>query len=130
MRELEDVPVSLAKGRHDDANDVDAIIEVLAKSLLLDLLLELPVARRDDARVEGNLGVAPHRAYRPLLQGAQELRLNLEGHVTDLVQKDRSAVRLDEETHALRLGVGEGAANVAEELALEERRRHRRAVDR
>src|SRR5580692_8792752 len=130
MRELEDIPISLAKGGDEHANDVDAIIEVLAKPLLLDLFLELSVARGDDARVERNLHVASHGAHGALLERAEELRLNFEGHIANLVQKDRSAVRLDEETHSLRLGVGEGAANVAEEFALEERRRHRGAVDR
>jgi hypothetical protein len=72
----------------------------------------------------------PHRPDRPLLQGAQQLRLHAEGHLADFVEKKRSSRRLDEEPLARQASVGEGSSRVAKELALEERLRHGGAVDR
>ena len=51
-----------------------------------------------------------------------------ERHLADLVEKQRAAVGLLEQAALLRLGVGEGAALVAEQLALQQVLRNRRAV--
>ena len=82
-----------------------------------------------DARVERHLLVAADRAHLALLQHAQQLDLHLERHLADLVEEDRAGAGLDEQAGARPLGVGERAAHVAEQLALEQRRRHRGAVD-
>ena len=64
-----------------------------------------------------------------LLERAQELGLQRERHLADLVEEERAAVGLLEEARRALLGVGERAAHVAEQLALEQRLGHRRAVD-
>jgi hypothetical protein len=64
-----------------------------------------------------------------LLERAKELGLHVDGQLADLVEKERSAVRLLEEADARGLRIGERAAGVTEELALEERVRDGRAVD-
>ena len=74
-----------------DAHDVDPVEEVLAEALLLDLGLEVAVGRGDDARVEGLLRVAAHRAHRALLQRAEQLGLHPRGHLADLVEEERAA---------------------------------------
>ena len=58
----------------------------------------------------------------------QQLGLQRRLHLADLVQHQRAAVRLLELADARRRGAGEGAALVAEQLALEELGRQRRAV--
>ena len=130
LREMEHVAAALAERGHVDLHDVDAVVEVLAKALLVDLVLEVAVRRGDDARVERDLLVRANGADLALLERAQQLRLHVDRELADLVEEERAARRLDEETGALRLRVGEGAARVAEELALEERMRDGRAVDR
>ena len=65
-----------------------------------------------------------------LLQHAQELRLQLERELADLVEEERAAVGELEAPVRRCSRAGEGALLVAEELALDERRRERRAVDR
>jgi hypothetical protein len=60
---------------------------------------------------------------------AQEPGLQVERHVADLVEEERSAVGLLEATAACRLRAGEGAALVAEQLRLEQVLRDRRGVD-
>ena len=65
----------------------------------------------------------------PLLEHAQELRLDRERQLADLVEEERAAVRRLERARLRRDGAGERAALVAEQLALEEVLRDRRAVD-
>src|SRR5690606_38937761 len=96
----------------------------------LDVLFEVAVGGRHEARVEAALAARAHGPHDALLQRAQELRLHVELELADLVEEERPAVRLDEEPLAVALRVGEGATHVSEELALEEVRRHRGAVDR
>src|SRR4029453_13569073 len=59
---------------------------------------------------------------------AQQLPLHAERQLADLVQEDRPAVRRLEQALAVAVRAGERAAEVPEELALEQRRRERRAV--
>lgn len=78
-------------------DDVDAVVQILAEALLEDGLLELAVARRDEAGVEGDLDVGSHRPHLPLLQGAEQLRLQGKRQLSDLIEEERPAVRLDEQ---------------------------------
>src|SRR5439155_26226588 len=59
----------------------------------------------------------------------QQLRLQGGRDVADLVEEDRAAVGLREEAGCIGDGAGEGAADVPEELALEERLGERGTVD-
>ena len=65
-----------------------------------------------------------------LLQHAQQLRLQAERHVADLVEEEGAAGGGLELADAALGGAGERAALVAEELALEQLVRDRRAVER
>ncbi len=65
-----------------------------------------------------------------LLQEAQQLGLQRQRHVADLVEKQRAAVGELELAGRLPHRAGEGALLVAEQLALEQRFRDGRAVDR
>ena len=64
-----------------------------------------------------------------LLQHAQQLRLERRAHRADLVEEDRAAVGQREFALLCRGRAGEGAANVPEQLRLEQRLRNRRAID-
>ena len=130
LREQEDVAGAGAQRRHRDRDDVDPVEQILAEPLLVDLGLEIAVGRGDHAGLERDLLVAADRADLALLQHAQQLDLHLDRHLADLVEEDRAGAGLHEQPGARPLGVGERAADVTEQLALEQRRRHRRAVDR
>ncbi len=76
-------------------------------------------------------GVVPADALeRPLLEHAQQLHLRRGGDLADLVEEERAAVRLLEPPDPPLVGAGERAALVAEQLALEQGLRERRAVQR
>ena len=104
--------------------------QILAEPAFLDLGLEIAVGRHDHACIERELGVSTDRAQGALLKYAKQLGLHLERHLADLVEQDRSGARLQEQTFARRLRIGERAGEVTEQLALEQGRRHRAAVDR
>ena len=76
-----------------------------------------------------NVDRAADALERLLLEEPQQLRLQARHHLADLVEKDRAAVGRLEQPALLPIGAGERAALVAEQLALEQRFRQRRAGD-
>ena len=112
-----------------DADHVDAIKQILAEMAFGHLVFQIAMRRRDDARVKRMLGVRADRTHHSLLQDAQQFGLHLGRHLTDLVEEQRPPAGLHEEAPTSRLGVGECTAHVTKQLALEQVRRHRRAVD-
>ena len=95
-----------------------------------DRLLERAVRRRDDPDVDLLRDDAADGLEAPVLEHPQELHLELGAHLADLVEEDRPAVGELEATDAVRDSAGEGAALVAEHLALEEVLGDRAAVHR
>jgi len=84
---------------------------------------------RHDADVHPLGAARAHRRHLAALQRAQQLGLQLGGHVADLVEEERAARGLAEAPQPRLDGTGEGAALVAEQLALEQLARDRRRVD-
>jgi hypothetical protein len=72
---------------------------------------------------------APRRRTRKVLQHAQQLGLQRQVELADLVQEQRAAVGGLDQADLARLRVGEGALLMAEQLALDQVRRQRGAVD-
>ncbi len=85
--------------------------------------------RRDDAHVDFLARRRADALERSLLQHAQQLGLQVERQIADFVEKQRPAMRQLESPLAGRDGARERAAGVAEELALDQRRRQGGAVD-
>ena len=98
------------------------------KRALLDFLLEDAVRGADDAHVDLLRRRRADGANLALLQDAQQLGLQGERHLADLVEEQRAAVGDLEEALLVVVGAGERALLVAEQLALEQVLRHRRAV--
>ena len=94
-----------------------------------DLGRQVLVRRRDHPHVDLDARRAADRLDRLLLQHAQHLGLRLQAHVADLVEEDRAAVGDLELAAAIGDRAGERAAHVAEQLALDQLLRNRRAVD-
>ena len=79
--------------------------------------------------IGGRLRIAD-AADLPLLQHAQQLRLQRDGHRVHLIEKNRPHLRLLEEPALVLHRAGEGALLVAEELGFEQVLRQRGAIDR
>ena len=85
---------------------------------------------RDQSHVDLD-GLQPTDALeRSLLQHPQQLGLGLQADVADLVEKQRTAVGQLETSDLVAIGAGEGAFYVAEQLALQQARTERGAVNR
>ncbi len=85
--------------------------------------------RRDDPDVDAHGPRASEPLNLAFLEHAQQLDLHVEGQVADLVEKDRRVIRQFEAADLPGQRTGEGALLPAEQLALDERARNRRAVD-
>ena len=116
--------------RQAQADHVEAVVEVLAEQALLHPRLEVLVGGGDHAHVRRERRVAADAVELAVGEHAQQARLQVGRHVADLVEEERAAVGLLEAPAAHRLRAGEGAALVAEELALEQVLGDRRGVDR
>ncbi len=119
----------LAQRRQADADDVQAMVEVLAKTPVGDARLEVLVGGGDDAHVDVDLLEAADAVETAVRQYAKQSRLQIGRHVADLVEEQRAAVGLFEAADAAVLRAGEGALLVAEEFRLEQLCGNGRGVD-
>jgi hypothetical protein len=83
----------------------------------------------EDADVDRDRGVAADDVDDVLLQHAQQLGLERQRELADLVEEEGAAGGLAEPAGAVADGPGEGAADVAEQLRLEQLAGDGRAVD-
>ena len=116
----EDVLGPLAQRREVDLDGVEPVEQVLAEALLPRLRLDVRVGGRDHPHVDALVAGAAHPLELAGLQHPQQLGLLLQRHVGDLVEEEGAAVGQLEAAGAVLLGVGEGALDVAEHLALED----------
>src|SRR5580698_6796703 len=72
---------------------------------------------------------SPYATNFVAVESAKQLRLSLEGQVTDLVQKQTTALRFGEGALAAYMRAGESTALVAKELGFDELAREGRHVD-
>jgi hypothetical protein len=114
-----------------DADDVQAVEEVLAESAAADELVEVAVGGGHEAHVDvEHLLAAADRPHLAVLEHAQQLHLQRRRELGDLVEEQRAAVRLADQALGRVRGTGERPLHVAEQLRLEQLARDRAAVDR
>src|SRR5262249_19041326 len=90
--ELWNILPSLAQRRQADRKNMQPVIQVLAKILVLDLLKEVAIRRSNDAHVHPHRRVAAHAIEFTLLQNAEQLDLGFRRQFADFVEKDRAAI--------------------------------------
>jgi hypothetical protein len=119
LGEHRDVLLPLPERRDVDGDDAEPIQQILPESPRLHLFVHVPVGGRDDADVDA-LGL-PTADGRDLaaLQHPQELRLELHGHVPDLVEEERAPAGLAEAAQPCVHRAREGSAFVSEQLTLQ-----------
>ena len=96
------------------------MIQILAELAFADQFFQIAMRGHDHAHVHLDRPVAADALHFLLLQHAQQLGLHERGHVADLVQKQRAAVRLFELAEVPRGGAGERAFFVAEQLGFDQ----------
>ena len=129
-REERHVGAALPQRRDVHRDHVEAVEQVFAELALLDLRLEVLVRRGEDADVHRDRVRAADPLDLPRLEHAQQLDLQVRPHRADFVEEQRPAVGQLEAPRLVAVRAGEGAAHVAEELALDQVLGDRAAVDR
>src|SRR3990172_3611095 len=124
-----DVVAALAQGGQRDGNHVQAVVQVLPEGALLHGLLQVPVGGGDDPDVDLDGPGAPHPLDLPLLEGPEDLGLQVQPHGAHLVQKQAPPRGQLELPHLGGDGPGEGPLLVAEELGFQQFRGDGGAVD-
>src|SRR5215472_4008808 len=115
------VLLPLPQGRQVQVHDIEPIKEVLAKFSFLRELGQVLVGRSHDANVYFHRAALADPPNLPLLDGAQQLRLDFRANVANLVEKERAAACLLEQPPAEAGRAGEGALRMTEELAFHQR---------
>src|SRR5947209_11988896 len=96
--EIHDLPGALAQRRQIEADHVQAVIQVGAESACIDLLLQGPLAGRNDASLHGLRMIRTDRLKDTVLKGAQKLGLQSQGKRVDIVQQKGAPTGLGELT--------------------------------
>src|ERR1700745_3820073 len=118
-----------AKWRDLNWEDVQPIKQVFSKLPVADHCRDIAVSRSDDAHIYVN-GLRAAQALELLfLKGAKQFGLQLEADIADLVQEQRAVIGQFEAALLLHQCPGKGAPFVSEELAFEQARRNRGAIN-
>ena len=128
QEEKSDIFDPFPKGRHRDVDDVEPVIEILAKLIMADAFQEVAVGGGKDPRVDGNGAAVADAFETAVLEYMQQFGLQGDGQFPDLVQKNGAAVGELESPQPLVVGASESALGVSEKFAFEKRGGQGRAV--
>ena len=123
------VIAALAERGQSQADDVEPVVEIGAERTTVDGCAQVLMGGGDDANVDADL-IAPADALdHALFDHAEQSRLQVERQLSNLVEEYRATGRALDRADARSSSAGERALLVAEQLALDQRRRNRAAVD-
>ena len=129
-RQHEHVFTPLTQSGQAQANHVEAVVQVFAKTALFYPLLQILMRRRDDAHI-GLDGVVPADPVKmAVAQYPEQPGLKIKRHVADFIEEKCAAVGLLKTAAPQRLRAGKGATLMAEELAFQQIFRNGGGVDR
>src|SRR5688572_6291794 len=129
LRQQRDVLATFPQWRHMQRQHVQPIEQIFAETIRRNFLLEFLVGGRQHANVDAMLLRATNAGDLSVLQHAQHLGLSREAHVADFIEEERSLVGLLELSGAIAHGPGERTLHVTKQLAFDQLRRNRGAID-
>jgi serine/threonine protein kinase len=129
LDEQRDVVAALAQRWQAQRHHVEPVVEVGAEVSAVDGRAQILVSRRHHADVDADRIAATDALDHTLLDRAQEARLEIERQLADLVEEHGATGGALDRTDARGVRAGERALVVPEQLALDQRRRNRAAVD-
>ena len=110
-------------------HDVQPIEQIFPEGAITNALRQIAVRGCDYPNIDAQ-GLAAERGYHPSLQRAEDFGLHGQGHIADLVEKERAALGLAKGSGIVGECPGEGAPSMAKQLAFQQLCRNRGAVDR
>src|SRR3984893_12858305 len=124
------ITFAIAQGRQLHLHYVQTKIQILAESSGADGRLQVAIGRRDDSNIDRASFGGADGFYFALLQGTQQLGLQIHGHVSDFIEEQRAAVGGFEQTLLGLNSSGESAFHITEKFGLDERGHQRRTIHR
>ena len=118
--EGEDVFGAFAQGGQVNLEDGEAVEEVFAEAAGFDLIVEIAVGGGEEARGGVVFAVGADALEAAVLRDAEELGLELRGHLGDFIEEQGAGAGFLEAADALVDRAGEGAFFVTEEFGFEE----------
>ena len=92
--------MSLREGRHDQFDDVDAVVEIVAEAAFEHLLAQIAVGGRHQPGIDLDRRVAADRRDLARFERPEQLGLQVERQLADFIEKERAAVRRPKDTLA------------------------------
>jgi hypothetical protein len=123
-----DVLFAVAKGRHLNWKQAQAVVQVFSESPNLHLAFQGTIGCRDDSNVDTSRPFFPDTLELSVLENAQKLCLERKWNFSDFIEEQGPAVGQLKTPHAVSDRTGECALDVTKELALEEVGVNRSAV--
>src|SRR4029077_9651976 len=118
LDESRDVLPALTQRWDVERGHRDPVEQVHSEPVSFRLCPQILVGRGDQSELDRSWLGAPERIHLAPLQNAQQVGLQLQRHLSDLVEKQRSAVcRFDLPNHTGASGTGESTVYIAEQLA-------------
>ena len=124
-----DVIATLAQRGQAKGENHESMVEIAPERPIRNGQLEVHARCGENAHIDVDHTLATDAAEFTILDGRQQLCLQWKRQLADLVEEERAAIGLFEKAAVGLLCAGEGAANMAEELGLEEGVRHARTID-
>ena len=118
------------KGGDREGQDTQAVVEILPEVAPGDFRLQAAVGGGNHPHVQPDGFFPTHRPHLVILKHPQQLGLQVQGHLSDFIQENGSAMGQLERSPAVPDSPGESALLVTEELAFQQVFWHRRRVDR
>src|SRR5262245_7993689 len=112
--EQRNVVAALLERRHGKRYDFQPVIQIAAKGTGGDRLIEVPIGRGDEPKVDADAACAADAFELMILEHAKQLGLQFERKLADFVEKDGSAFRGFELPFLLGDGAGKRAPFVPE----------------
>ena len=125
----QDVVAPKPQRLENDGHYIEPVVEVFAEKPVRNLRNKIAMRRRDDPDIYPLRSTANRRDH-AFLNSPQDLGLHRQVHVTDFIEKKRTAVRVAEHAAALLDGSGERSPDVTEQFALKKIRRDGGAIQR
>ena len=117
LRQQRHIVAAIAQRRHQDMNDIQAVVEIFTKRALRDHLAQVAIGRGNDPDVhDATAAVGAHLLQFSCFEEPQEQALHAQRHFADLVEEDRARVRALELARLVAVRPSEAAADVSEEF--------------
>ena len=100
-------------------DDLEPIVKVVPKLLILDHFLQRPIGRRNQPHVDLVRLVITNPGNLLLLEDSQKLDLSAHRHIADFIEKQSATVGVLKSPLAIRNRIGKGSTDVAKKFALD-----------